>query len=289
MNTFLIAALVCALIFIILLILVIRGKKSYNGMPVIVTILCVLGMVITGPCAALLGFASSYYHAMPSAAESLETGGSVTVTQVGTEKITQMKSVKISQYGGCYFFDGSGTRDALIFYPGAKVEYTAYAPLMRRIAEQGVDCFVVEMPLNISLLNIWRADGIMSSDEFSYEHYYLAGHSMGGVAAATYCAKYPDNADGLILLASYPSSTLDSKTAVLSIYGDRDCVLDTEDSEAGKKNVTGTFEEHCIAGANHAQFGDYGAQKGDNHAFITPDRQIDETARLIKDFILNRS
>ena len=39
---------------------------------------------------------------------------------------------------------------------------------------------------------------------------------------------------------------------------------------------------HLIAGGNHAQFGNYGEQKGDGKALISPDAQQRETA----DFVL---
>ena len=54
--------------------------------------------------------------------------------------ITSGNTVAVSQIDEGYFFDGPGTEDALIFYPGAKVDETSYAPLLNSLAEQGVDC-----------------------------------------------------------------------------------------------------------------------------------------------------
>lgn len=34
----------------------------------------------------------------------------------------------------------------LIFYPGAKVEETAYAPVMDGLAQQGIFCVTVKLP-----------------------------------------------------------------------------------------------------------------------------------------------
>lgn len=55
-------------------------------------------------------------------------------------------TVKVESIDGGIFWDGAGTNQALIFYPGAKVEYTAYVPLLHQIAEQGIDIFLVKMP-----------------------------------------------------------------------------------------------------------------------------------------------
>ena len=35
-----------------------------------------------------------------------------------------------------YYFDGDGGKDVIIFYPGAKVEYISYAPLMNKLAKE---------------------------------------------------------------------------------------------------------------------------------------------------------
>ena len=36
-----------------------------------------------------------------------------------------------------------------IFYPGGKVEYEAYAPLMQQMAQRGIFCVLVEMPFEL--------------------------------------------------------------------------------------------------------------------------------------------
>jgi len=49
---------------------------------------------------------------------------------------------------------------ASIFYPGGKVEHTAYVPLLRACAERGILCVLVQMPCNLAVLNVNGADGI---------------------------------------------------------------------------------------------------------------------------------
>lgn len=60
-------------------------------------------------------------------------------------------AVDVKEIDGGYFFDGPGDSTALVFYQGAKVEALAYAPLMTKIAEGGVDCFAADMPYNVDL------------------------------------------------------------------------------------------------------------------------------------------
>ena len=42
----------------------------------------------------------------------------------------------------------------LIFYPGGKVQYESYAPLMERCAEQSLLCVLLHMPGNLAVLDM---------------------------------------------------------------------------------------------------------------------------------------
>lgn len=94
-------------------------------------------------------------------------------------------------------------KNALIFYHGAKVEYTAYVLLMYELAENGMDVFIIKMPCNMAFFGVNKADDIFS--EYSYAHMYLGGHSLGGVAAAIYAANEycrPKSSDGSIFMSA---------------------------------------------------------------------------------------
>ena len=58
--------------------------------------------------------------------------------------------VQVSCVGYDYLFDGPGERDAMVFFSSAKVEETAYAPLLCAIAERGIDCFLMKVPFHIA-------------------------------------------------------------------------------------------------------------------------------------------
>lgn len=223
-----------------------------------ILILCVLLIL---PCAMLLYF-SVYYRAGEHAQDALPDGETVSI---GIEA-----SVR--------FFDGPGEDSALVFYPGAKVEAAAYAPLLSKIAAGGTDCFLVEMPLHFAFLGVNAADRIMEGHD--YTRWILAGHSLGGVAAASYAAVHADAVAGVVLLASYPNEELKGMP-FLSIYGDRDSVLNREAYEKSRAFWPEDAEELVIPGGNHAQFGDYGPQHGDGEAAITMDEQQTQTAEAI--------
>ena len=188
------------------------------------------------------------------------------------EYITSNDTVTVSQIDEGYFFDGPGEDKALIFYPGAKVEETAYAPMMKSLAEQGVDCFLIKMPMKLAILGANKADKIR--EKYDYDNYYLAGHSLGGAMAANYASEHLNDYSGLFLLASYPTKDLTAANfPVVFIYGDNDKVLNREKLEVGFTLVPADYKKIEISGGNHAQFGSYGAQDGDGTATITPEEQ----------------
>lgn len=189
------------------------------------------------------------------------------------------ETVTVSLEDEIYFFDGPGTEKALIFYPGALIEYTAYAPLMRRLAEEGMDCFLVHMPMNLAFLSANRADDII--DSYSYEGWYLAGHSLGGAIIANYAATTEHTIDGLYLLAAYPSKDVKDIPDVLYIYGELDNIVDRDKIASSKEYAPEYYREYIISGGNHSQFGSYGLQDGDKAAEISTEEQIKQTTEQI--------
>ena len=138
--------------------------------------------------------------------------------------------VSIDKIENGLFLDGPGTESAFIFYPGAKVEYTAYIPMLYQVAEQGTDVFLIKMPCNLAFLGKNQADQIRK--KYDYEHWYLGGHSLGGAMAADYCSDHLDQTDGLVLLAAYSTKSLQTEGfSVLSVYGSEDHVLNMEKYE----------------------------------------------------------
>ena len=192
------------------------------------------------------------------------------------------ETVAVSEVDGGYFFDGPGESKALVFYPGAKVESAAYAPLMLRISKQGIDCFLAEMPFNFAILGSNTADAFTSA--YAYDSWIMAGHSMGGFIAANYAIAHADTISGIALLASYATSPVDERLSLCSIYGSLDGCLDWAEYEAKQTNWPTRFEEVVIEGGNHAQYGDYGQQSGDNEATMSAEEQQEATAQAIADF-----
>ncbi len=204
--------------------------------------------------------------------------GQYPASKEAADLLRSTEDVQVSEVSHGLLLDGPGEDTALIFYPGGKVEYTSYLPLLHRLAESGTDCFLVHMPANLAVFGAGRAERIQK--DYDYAHWTIGGHSLGGAMAADYAAEHGADLDGLVLLAAYPVSQVSVPTLVL--YGSEDRVLNQEKLREGMEYLPEDTKIRVIEGGNHAQFGDYGIQKGDGKASISREEQIEITAEEIE-------
>ena len=185
---------------------------------------------------------------------------------------------------------GQDIKAVIVFYPGGKVEYTAYSGLMYELADRGFVCVLPRMPENLAFLRINAVDVLaekypMYSEIVSDLNWYIAGHSLGGVVASTFVSGNLDRFAGLILCAYYTTTDFsDTDLRLLSIYGSEDKVLNMENYNANKVNWPANSEEYVINGGIHSYFGDYGIQDGDGVPTLTNEQQIEEAADVISAF-----
>ena len=197
----------------------------------------------------------------------------------------QLYEKSLIKEGTLCFLPKAGAKTGFVFYPGGKVQYNAYEPLLAKIAEKGIACFLVKMPFNLAVFNINGAEEVLNQFP-EIENWFIGGHSLGGSMAASFLGKNQFDIKGLILLASYSTvdfSEVDIK--LLSIFGSEDKVLNLEKYALYKENFPKTASEIIIQGGNHAGFGFYGNQEGDGTATISNTEQIEKTAELIAEFV----
>ena len=232
-------------------------------------------LLILGLALAALGlvcgvYFGTYSRATPQAAALLQGSDAV-----------QVKAVDKG-----WLLDGPGTEAALVFYPGGKVEAEAYLPLLTALAEDGVDCFLVRMPLNMAFMDMDAAADIQTA--YAYDRWYVGGHSLGGAMAAVYAAEHGEELSGLILLAAYATKPLDQHLAVLELHGSEDGVLNRDKLEQGRQYLPASALTEELPGGNHAQFGDYGPQKGDGTATVSREEQTRWAVDRIEGMILGK-
>lgn len=217
-------------------------------------------------------YLNDYYHADMNAVEAFTV-----------ENPVEMRSDK----EGNMVFEPEDATAGFIFYPGGKVEYTAYIPLMKTLASEGILGVLVEMPFHLAVFDIKAAEGIREQYP-QIEHWYIGGHSLGGSMAAAYLAEEAGNFEGLILLGSYSATDLSgTDLSVVSIYGSEDLVMNREKYETSKAKLPDEFSETILDGGCHAYFGMYGAQEGDGTPEISNEEQIALTVDAISEMVLD--
>ena len=231
-----------------------RRKKRLLAGGIVLLVLAVLA-------GAFFWYVSDYYPADEIALEVLAQDSSITVQ------------------GDLTILSPSYPADtAVIFYPGAKVEAEAYLPLLEQIRQTGVTCILVHMPFRLAIFDANAAEEVM--EQFTeIQHWYMAGHSMGGAMASQFAADHPDQVDGLILLGAYIYGDYPPEKT-LTVYGSL--------NQSVEDNIDYTENVVEIQGGNHAQFGNYGPQKGDLPAAISAKEQQKQTVEAIAAFLAQR-
>jgi hypothetical protein len=205
------------------------------------------------------------------------------------EALTAIESdslVDVNQDHWLTFEPAMGDVDTgFIFYPGGRVDYRSYAPLARRIASEGYLVIIVPMPLNLAVFSPGRAEEVIEAYP-EIERWVIGGHSLGGAMAANYVYTNPSATQGLILWASYPATSnnlTEFDIPCASIYGSLDGQIDEiRESHTLLPEHTQWVE---IEGGNHAQFGWYGPQSGDNPPQIGHIEQEDAILAATLEFL----
>ncbi|MEJ8548100.1 alpha/beta fold hydrolase [Brevibacillus borstelensis] len=195
--------------------------------------------------------------------------------------------VSVIEQGGLLVFKGGETTPpGIILYPGGLVGPESYAPLARLLAMSGHRTVIVKMPLNLAFTGVDRASDVLKA--YPEEPFVIGGHSLGGSMASRYAASHPERILGVFFLASYPDqkgSLKDKKLPVLSLIGSRDGVVNRSEYEKARQYLPDNAMYMTVAGGNHAQFGSYGAQKGDQPAVILPGDQWQQTVAVMKEWM----
>jgi pimeloyl-ACP methyl ester carboxylesterase len=183
--------------------------------------------------------------------------------------------------------EGQQPATGLIFYPGGHVDYRAYAPLARAIAERGYLVVIPPMPLSLAVLSPEAAQAVMAAHP-EINTWAVGGHSLGGAMAANFAWKYPGAVQGLVLVAAYPAqdnSLAMAPIQVISIYASEDGLATKTKIDASRSLLPADTIWEPIAGGNHAQFGWYGDQPGDGLAQITRDQQQAQMVDAVNTFL----
>jgi hypothetical protein len=176
----------------------------------------------------------------------------------------------------------------LLLFPGGGIDFRAYAPIARELARCGLLVVVQHVPFGFALFDHDRAlgpEGNLRRTFPQVRHWVVGGHSLGGVAAACYARRQPNDVEGLVLWASFPSPTHSLaalRLPVASLCGSHDGLVPPRLVHKTRYLLPPHSRLVEVSGANHTQFGSYWdgrdeafVQRGDRPARISRRKQRD--------------
>lgn len=189
----------------------------------------------------------------------------------------------------------------IAFYPGGLVDPHAYIEIFKDlVVSDNRQVVILKVAANLAIMNNNKAHRYLDHFE-EVQDWVLGGHSLGGSVACMDAASNPEAYKGMFVLDAYSVSDLSDWTSpVIIITASFDPVEDVKYlenesnlpprldiaslNEIPLNGTSGQTLYYDIAGGNHAQFGNYGIQKGDNVATITADDQQSIVRDLLRAF-----
>lgn len=232
-------------------------RKKPNKLFIGIAVLCLLILLFNGVMWFSMWFEGS--AADPLIIESLK----------GEENFTVYKTNNMLVFHPLQEMSDTG----FIFYPGARVDYRVYAPLLREIAKSGYMCVLIKAPLNMAFFSPDRASEAMKLFP-QVKAWVVGGHSLGGIVAARYASLHLQEVQGLVLWASPMSVDFtQNRLPILVMRGTKDALIDRNTFLEADKKLPKHARLIEIEGGNHANFGAYTSWKKDDVAAITAKEQ----------------
>ncbi len=213
--------------------------------------------------------------------------GTYTAKMGALSALESTETLSITQDKWIVFEPNKETKIGLVFYPGGLVEPAAYAPILHQIAEEGVLVIITPMPFNLAIFNTGAAEGVIEAYP-QISNWVIAGHSLGGAAAAIFAENKPAKIDAIALWDSYPPDSADlsdNTISAISIYGTTNSFPNTDNFQDKQNLMPPGTKYIAIEGASHAQFGDYGQQKGDVVPSISMGEQHKQVVENMLEFL----
>jgi pimeloyl-ACP methyl ester carboxylesterase len=212
---------------------------------------------------------------------------------------TSDAAVAIKRENGIWHFNPthriSRPSVGLLFFPGALVDPTAYAPLARAVAAAGYHVVVVELPRRGAFGGAKDPDLLLRAAEQMRRageprRWVIGGHSRGAVVATELAASQTEGIAGLVLVGTTHPRDVDLSTLavpVTKVVGTRDGIAPLKKAVVNRHLLPTAARWIQIEGGNHSQFGWYGFQPGDRFAKIEADSQRAIMIAAILDMLLH--
>jgi len=203
----------------------------------------------------------------------------------GTFESTKLVTVTQSDDFITFQSDTAKNGIKVIFFQGGLTDPKAYAPLCRRLAENGFTCYLMKMDWRLPQYDYKKTLKLFHLDSGSYA---VGGHSQGGKMAAQIVYENPALFKGLFLLGTSHPRDIDLSTLTIptiKIYAEKDGLASVPEVMQNKSKLPQNAKLVLIKGGNHSQFGYLGKLLMDNSADITLEEQQQQTVENIIAFL----
>ncbi|MCL9804207.1 alpha/beta hydrolase [Flavobacterium amniphilum] len=176
-------------------------------------------------------------------------------------------------------------KSEVIFFQGGLTDPKAYAPLCRKLAENGFCCHLVKMNWRLPQYDYQK---VLRLFDLKKGNYVIGGHSQGAKMAAQIVYEHPDLFKGLFIMGtSHPRDINLSEMIIpaLKLYAENDGLASVAEVMENRDKLPKDTELVLIRGGNHSQFGYLGTLLMDNEAAISLEEQQRQTFNDILGFL----
>ena len=165
----------------------------------------------------------------------------------------------------------------IIFFQGGLTDPKAYAPLCRKLAENGFTCHLIKMDWRLPQYDYLK---VLKLFDLKQGNFAIGGHSQGGKMAAQLVYENPNVFKGLFLMGTSHPRDIDLSTQnipSIKLYAENDGLASIEEVMENKIKLPKNTKFVLIKGGNHSQFGYLGKLFMDSSAEISLKEQQQQT------------
>lgn len=170
----------------------------------------------------------------------------------------------------------------IIFFQGGLTDPRAYAPLCRKLAENGFTCHLIKMDWRLPQYDYQKVSKLFELNEGNF---IIGGHSQGGKMAAQFVYENPTVFKGLFLMGTSHPRDIDltnQNIPCIKLYAENDGLASVEEVMENKNKLPKQAKLILINGGNHSQFGYLGQLLMDS----SPDISLEEQQKVSLDNLL---
>lgn len=237
-------------VFVYLIYLPIWLNKKFKIPKIVNRIVAILFITVLTLSALLVIYSSSPYQPENAMVEFVDI-------------IVESEDITVTETSSAIVFAQDQYTKNIVFVPGGKVVPASYSYLAAQLASEGYKVTIIKPAFNLAILQPNLGEKYL---EEGIENVVI-GHSLGGVVGSM-IARDNELVDHLILLGSYSPYELPDTVNVLVMTAELDGLTDEQAVLDSLDNYS-SYSSFVVSGGNHAYFGYYGDQRGDNEAELS--------------------